>query len=120
MLIDPFQFALVAVLERAGKFGCCEEVHEFRLVHPVADEGDDASVLGADERKSRFFKRFAVDAVFGRFPFFELAPDAYPLVLVDVIFFLDAVEQQVFIILLDIAESRVNNTAPNIELFDFC
>ena len=67
-------------------------MHEFGLVHAVADEGDYAPVFGPDECESCFFKRFAVDTVFGGFPFFELATDANPLVLVNVVLFLDAVE----------------------------
>ena len=51
-----------------------------------------------------------MDAVFGRFPFFELATDAYPLVLVDVVLFLDAVEEQVFVVLLNVAEGCVYHT----------
>ena len=111
LLIDPFQNAFVAVLERARKFGRCKQVHEFGLAHAVADERNDSAVFGANQRESRFFERFAADAVFGRFPFLELATDAYPLVLVDVVLFLDAVEEQVLVALFDIAESRVDHTS---------
>ena len=52
-----------------------------------------------------------MNAVFGRFPFFELAADADPLVLVDVVLFLDAVEKQILAVLFDVAESRVYHTS---------
>ena len=73
-------------------------------------EGDYAPVFGPDECESCFFKRFAMDTVFGGFPFFELASDTYPLIFVDVIFFLDTMEEQIFAVLLDIAEGCVNHT----------
>ena len=111
MLVHPFQYAFVALLDGSCKFGCGKEVHEFGLIHAVADERDDSAVLGAYQRESRFFECFAVDAVFGRFPFLELAANAYPLVLVDVVLFLDAVEEQVLVALFDVAESRVYHTS---------
>ena len=106
---DPFQGAFVAFLEVAGEFSRRKEVHEFRLVHAVANEGDDAAVLGTNQGEARFFQRFALDTVFGRFPFFELAADADPLVLVDVVFFLDAVEQQVLAVLFNVAECGIEH-----------
>ena len=107
---DPFQGAFVAVLERAGKFGCREQVHELSLVHAVANEGDNPSVLGANQREARFFESLALDAVLGRFPFLELAANANPLVLVDIVLFLDAVEQQVLAVLFDVAEGCVEHS----------
>lgn len=107
MLVHPFQYAFIALLDGSSKFGCGKEVHEFGLVHAVADERDDAAVLGADEREACFFERFAVDAIFGRFPFFELSANADPLVLVDVVFLFDAVEQQVLAVLFDVAKGCV-------------
>ena len=111
-LVDPFQVPLVAFLERSREFRGREQVHEFRLIHPVADEGDDAAVLGPDEGKAGLLEAFPADAVFRRFPFHELPADAYPLVLVDVVLLLDAVQQQVLAVLFDIAEGRVDHGVP--------
>ena len=104
---NPFECSFVAVLEFTGEFRRREQVHEFCLVHAVANEGDNPSVLGTNQGEARFFESLALDAVLGRFPFLEFAANADPLVLVDVVLFLDAVKQQVLAVLFDVAESCI-------------
>ena len=73
----------------------------------VGDEGDQAPVGVVREGEARLLPDLADEALFGAFLVLKLAADADPLVLVDVVFFLDAVEHEVLPLALDVAERGV-------------
>ena len=93
--MQPFQYALVALLYRTGPAGSGEQVHVLALPS-VGHEGDHTTVAVVRQGQARLLQRLAADALLGAFALLALAAHADPLVAVQIVLLLDAVEHQVF------------------------
>ena len=94
LFFDPFEVALVAFDLVARPVSADEEMHVFAFPD-VGDEGDNAAVAPLRDGIARFFPHLAQHAVLGALPFFELAAHPEPFVVVEVVFFLGAVQHEV-------------------------
>ena len=77
----------------------------------VGDKGDDPAVAPAVQRKAGLLPCFTQKTVLRALPFFELAPDSDPLVVIQVILLLHPMEHQIRTVLFDITEGCI----PHIE-----
>jgi len=94
LFFNPFEVAFVAFDLVARPVGAYEDVHMFVVVD-VMHEGDDATVAPFRDGESCLFPHLAQHAVFRALPFLELAAHAEPFVVVEVVFFLGAVQHEV-------------------------
>ena len=94
LLLNPFKIALVAFYLVAGPVGTDEDVHMFVGID-VMHKGDDAAVAPLRDGEARLFPHLAQHTVFGALPFFELAAHAEPLVVVEIVFLLGAMQHKV-------------------------
>ena len=93
---NPFKVALIAHDLFTGPVGAHKEVHI--LVFPdVGDESDDAAVAPLGDGEACFFAHFAEHAILGALPFFEVAANTKPFVVVQVIGFFGTVQHQVLV-----------------------
>ena len=105
-LVDPRQFALVAVLRRAGKACGVEQVHI--LGGPdIGDKGHKPTVAVLCEHQSRFLQHLAADAVLRAFLVLKFSADTNPFIVILVVLFFYAVKHQILPIALEIAECRL-------------
>ena len=102
---NPGEGALVvdAHVGLAAPGGGGEEVHVF--VGPrVGDEGDDAAVVPLGDVQSRLLLHLAQHALVGALVGFALATHANPLAVAGVVLFLDAVQHEVAVAVVNVAE----------------
>ena len=92
--LDPFEVALVTFDLVSRPFGADEDVHVL-IVIDVMHKGDDATVTPFRDGEARLFPHLTQHAVFGAFAFLKLAAHAKPFVVVEVVFFLGAVQHEV-------------------------
>lgn len=105
----PFQNAFVAIADFAREFFCMEKVHELGFFHAVALERDNARIARVFQLEAGFFADLAPNAILRAFALLEFSADANPLVAIDVVLFLDAVEHQVGTFFFDVTKGRVEH-----------
>ena len=81
-------------------------MHIFGLIDSVY-KGDKTTVTVVGQGKSGLFKGLAEDAVLGTLFILKLAAYTYPLVVINIVFLLYAVQHQVFIAALDLTKSYI-------------
>ena len=100
----PTQYPLITGINNiTGETVSCVKVHVFGVV-VVVDKGDDATITPVGQCETGFFLNLTQEAIVRRFSCLKFAADANPLALVDVLFFLAAVEQEHRIFGFDIAQ----------------
>ena len=102
-LVEPHEFALVAVDERSAPLRRRVEVHVLHAPH-VGDEDDETAQPVIGHRESRLLLHLAERADVRRLARLELAADTDPLVLVLVVLLLRPVQNEIPTVLLKIAQ----------------
>ena len=85
-----------------------KQMHVFRPPL-VGDKGDDSAVAPGIQRETGLFPGLPQEAVLRALPFLELAPDSDPLVMIEVVLFLHAMEHQIRAVPFDIAEGGISH-----------
>lgn len=114
-LVHPLEIPLVAFAQRAGEARRREEVHVFPLPL-VGQKRHHAAAAPVGQRQAGLLLRLAQEALVRRLVTLELAADADPFVVVEVVFLLHAVQHEILLPALDIAECGVAHGASSLSI----
>ena len=104
LLWDPLQGSLIAVCQFTGEIVRCVEENIFHLIIViVVHESQNTPESIACERQACFLFRLTQNAVLRALTPLELSADSDPFILIHVMFLLDTVDHQIFVIFFNIA-----------------